>query len=226
MIASSRGSANTLLTQRAIIEAAAEVADAGGVAAVTMRSVAKVLGVEAMSLYYHVANKDALLDSLADWVFEQIILPDLDEHWRLGMIARAHSARSVLSKHSWALGMLESRPTPGEKLLRHHDRILGCLLRGGMSPVLAAHAFSAIDSYIYGFVLTEASISSSPENLVEEGFSAEVAKQAEKYPNMALIAMAAVNDYNFTFEDEFDYGLSLILDGFDERLQNQNKNTG
>ncbi|MDE0867909.1 MAG: TetR/AcrR family transcriptional regulator C-terminal domain-containing protein [Aquiluna sp.] len=214
------------MTQRAIIEAAAEVADAGGVAAVTMRSVAKVLGVEAMSLYYHVANKDALLDSLADWVFEQIILPDLDEHWRLGMIARAHSARSVLSKHSWALGMLESRPTPGEKLLRHHDRILGCLLRGGMSPVLAAHAFSAIDSYIYGFVLTEASISSSPENLVEEGFSAEVAKQAEKYPNMALIAMAAVNDYNFTFEDEFDYGLSLILDGFDERLQNQNKNTG
>jgi hypothetical protein len=94
-----------------------------------------------------------------------------------------------------------------------------------MTPVLAAHAFSAIDSYIYGFVLTEASISSSPENLVEEGFSAEVAKQAEKYPNMALIAMAAVNDYNFTFEDEFDYGLNLILDGFEERLHSQSENT-
>jgi AcrR family transcriptional regulator len=224
MIASSRGRANTLLTQRAIIEAAAEVADAGGVAAVTMRSVAKVLGVEAMSLYYHLANKDALLDSLADWVFEQITLPDLKDHWRVEMMKRAHSARSVLSKHPWALGMLESRPTPGEKLLRHHDRILGCLLGGGMTPVLAAHAFSAIDSYIYGFVLTEASISSSPENLVEEGFSAEVAKQAEKYPNMALIAMAAVNDYNFTFEDEFDYGLNLILDGFEERLHSQGEN--
>ena len=224
MIASSRGRANTLLTQRAIIEAAAEVADAGGVAAVTMRSVAKVLGVEAMSLYYHLANKDALLDSLADWVFEQITLPDLKDHWRIEMMKRAHSARSVLSKHPWALGMLESRPTPGEKLLRHHDRILGCLLGGGMTPVLAAHAFSAIDSYIYGFVLTEASISSSPENLVEEGFSAEVAKQAEKYPNMALIAMAAVNDYNFTFEDEFDYGLNLILDGFEERLHSQGEN--
>jgi AcrR family transcriptional regulator len=225
MIASSRGRANTLLTQRAIIEAAAEVADAGGVAAVTMRSVAKVLGVEAMSLYYHLANKDALLDSLADWVFEQITLPDLKDHWRVEMMKRAHSARSVLSKHPWALGMLESRPTPGEKLLRHHDRILGCLLGGGMTPVLAAHAFSAIDSYIYGFVLTEASISSSPENLVEEGFSAEVAKQAEKYPNMALIAMAAVNDYNFTFEDEFDYGLNLILDGFEERLHSQSEHT-
>jgi len=115
MIASSRGRANTLLTQRAIIEAAAEVADAGGVAAVTMRSVAKVLGVEAMSLYYHLANKDALLDSLADWVFEQITLPDLKDHWRVEMMKRAHSARSVLSKHPWALGMLESRPTPGEK---------------------------------------------------------------------------------------------------------------
>jgi AcrR family transcriptional regulator len=214
-----------LLTQRAIIEAAAEVADAGGVVAVTMRSVAKVLGVEAMSLYYHLANKDALLDSLADWVFEQITLPDLEGQWRIEMMERAHSARSMLSKHPWALGMLESRPTPGEKLLRHHDRILGCLLGGGMTPVLAAHAFSAIDSYIYGFVLTEASISSSPENLVEEGFSAEVAKQAEKYPNMALIAMAAVNDYNFTFEDEFDYGLNLILDGFEERLHSQSEHT-
>jgi AcrR family transcriptional regulator len=208
-----------------IIEAAAEVADAGGVVAVTMRSVAKVCGVEAMSLYYHLANKDALLDSLADWVFEQINLPDLDDHWRIGMITRAHSARSVLSKHPWALGMLESRPTPGEELLRHHDRILACLLGGGMTPVLAAHAFSVIDSYIYGFVLTEASISSSPENLVEEGFTAEVAKQAEKYPSMALIAMDAINDYNFTFEDEFDYGLNLILDGFEERLRSHSENT-
>jgi AcrR family transcriptional regulator len=225
MIASSCGGENTLLTQRSIIEAAAEVADGGGVAAVTMRSVAKVLGVEAMSLYYHVANKDALLDSLADWVFEQISLPDLDDHWRVGMIERAHSARSVLSKHPWALGMMESRPTPGERLLRHHDSVLGCLLRGGMTPVMAAHAFSAIDSYIYGFVLTEASISSPTDNIVEEGFSAEVAKQAEKYPNMALIAIAAVNDYNFTFEDEFDYGLNLILDGFEERLRSQSENT-
>ena len=209
-----------MLTQRAIIEAAAEVADAGGVAAVTMRSVAKVLNVEAMSLYYHLANKEALLDALADWVFEQIALPELEDHWRIAMVARAHSARSVLSKHTWSLGMLESRPTPGENLLRHHDRILGCLLGGGMTPVMAAHAFSAIDSYIYGFVLSEASISSPPENF-EEGFSAEVAKQAEKYPNMALIAMAAMNDYNFTFEDEFDYGLNLILDGFEQRLGSQ-----
>lgn len=210
-----------MLTHRAIIQAAAEVADAGGVAAVTMRSVAKTLNVEAMSLYYHVANKEALLDSLSEWVFEQIALPDIAENWRTAMIARAKSARAVLSKHSWALGMLESRSTPGEKLLEHHDRILGCLLGGGMSPVLAAHAFSAIDSYIYGFVLTEASISSTPENSVEEGFSAEVAKQAEKYPNMALIAMTAMNNYSFTFEDEFEYGLTLILDGFEERLRGQ-----
>jgi AcrR family transcriptional regulator len=224
MLASSCERAKTVLTQEAIIEAAAEVADAGGVAAVTMRSVAKILGVEAMSLYYHVANKDALLDSLADWVFEQITLPDVEDNWRIGMVARAHSARSVLSKHPWALGMLESRPTPGEKLLRHHDSVLGCLLRGGMTPVLAAHAFSAIDSYIFGFVLNEASLSSEPENSEQEGFSAAVAKQAEKYPNMALIAMAAMNDFNFTFEDEFDYGLNLILDGFEERLHSQGEN--
>lgn len=212
-----------MLTQKAIIEAAAEVADGAGVAAVTMRSVAKVLGVEAMSLYYHLANKEALLDALVDWVFDQIALPNLEDHWRIAMISRAHSARLVLSQHPWALGMLESRPTPGEKLLQHHDHVLGCLLGGGMTPVLAAHAFSAIDSYIYGFVLTEASIASPSANS-EEGFSAEVAKQAENYPNMALIATEAMSDYNFTFEDEFDYGLNLILDGFEERLQSHIKN--
>jgi len=211
-----------LLTQKVIIEAAAEVADGAGVAAVTMRSVAKVLGVEAMSLYYHLANKEALLDALVDWVFDQIALPNLEDQWRIAMISRAHSARLVLSQHPWALGMLESRPTPGEKLLQHHDRVLGCLLGGGMTPVLAAHAFSAIDSYIYGFVLTEASIASPSAN-PEEGFSAEVAKQAENYPNMALIATEAMSDYNFTFEDEFDYGLNLILDGFEQRLQSRSK---
>lgn len=212
-----------MLTQKAIIEAAAEVADAGGVAAVTMRNVAKVLGVEAMSLYYHLANKEALLDALADWVFEQISLPDLEEHWRVAMIERAQSARSVLSKHSWALGMLESRPAPGERLLVHHDRVLGCLLGGGMTPVLAAHAFSAIDSYIYGFVLSETTISSPPENL-EQGFSAEIGRQPEKYPNLALVAMAARNDHQFSFEDEFEYGLNVILDGFEDHLQRQGDN--
>jgi len=221
MLPSARGRANTLLSQSAIIEAAAEVADAGGVGAVSMRSVAKVLGVEAMSLYYHVANKEALLDALANWVFEQIVLPELSDDWRAAMITRARSARSVLSKHPWALGMLESRSTPGEKLLEHHDRILGCLMGGGMTPVLAAHAFSAIDSYIYGFVLTEISLSTAPENQTDEGFSAEVAKQAEKYPNMALIALEAMNGHSFTFEDEFEYGLNLILDGFEERLEIQ-----
>lgn len=214
-----------MLTHRAIIEAAADVADAGGVAAVTMRSVAKTLGVEAMSLYYHVANKEALLDALANWVFEQIALPELNDDWRTAMITRARSARSVLSKHSWALGMIESRPIPGEKLLQHHDRILGCLLGGGMSPVLAAHAFSAIDSYIYGFVLTEASIS-FPEASVEGGFESEVALQGDKYPNMALIAAAAKDSHSFTFEDEFDYGLNLILEGFEQRLKNQRGNLG
>ena len=214
-----------MLSQSAIIEAAAEVADAGGVGAVTMRSVAKVLGVEAMSLYYHVANKEALLDALANWVFEQIALPDVNENWRTAMITRAQSARQVLSKHPWALGMLESRPTPGERLLEHHDRILGCLMGGGMAPVLAAHAFSAIDSYIYGFVLTEASIS-SPDASVAEGFESEVALLAEKYPNMALIAAAAKDSHSFTFEDEFDYGLNLILDGFEQRLKNQSGNLG
>ena len=114
----------TPLSRDRIINAAATVADGAGLAAVSMRSVAKVLGVEAMSLYHHVPSKEALLDDLADWVFARIELPEVGDTWREAITARARSARSVLTAHPWALGMMESRPTPGPAMasapcLRH-----------------------------------------------------------------------------------------------------------
>src|SRR5688572_3041701 len=117
--------ARTPLSRERIVAAAAAVADGAGVAAVSMRSVAKSLSVEAMSLYHHVPSKEALLDDLANWVFEQIELPEVGESWREAMASRARSARSVLTAHPWALGMMESRPNPGPALLQHHDRLLG-----------------------------------------------------------------------------------------------------
>ena len=137
-----------------------------------MRSVGRELDVEAMSLYHHVASKDALLDGLADWVFERIDTPSASGPWRSEMERRAHSARTVLAAHPWGLGLIESRRSPGPATLRHHDAVLGCLRASGFTVALAAHAFSVLDAYVYGFVLTEVNLPFQPgesaEDFVEE----------------------------------------------------------
>ena len=202
-----------------MVDAAAAVADRRGLAGVSMRSVAAELGVEAMSLYHHIANKEALLDALADWVFEQIDLPAADAPWRSALRLRALSARSVLTAHRWALGMLESRPRPGEPLLRHHDRVMGCLHRAGFSASLATHAFSAVDAYVYGFALTEATVPFEPGEGAEKDFAAAVAPDPEEYPHLTRALGELFEDGAYAFADEFEYGLDLILDGIERRFE-------
>ena len=125
------------LTSDGIIRAAVRVADRGGIGQVSMRNVGKELGVEAMSLYHHLAGKDALLDGLADWAFARIEPPEPSDPWRQGMTRRAASARQTLAQHPWALGLLESRRSPGPALLAHHDAVLGSLRRNGFWPAWA-----------------------------------------------------------------------------------------
>lgn len=210
--------ARAVLSRERIVEAAASVADRGGIASVSMRSVAAELGVEAMSLYHHVANKDALLDSLADWAFEQITAPEIDDPWRPAMVARARSARSVLVRHPWAIGMIEARPRPGTPLLRYFDRVLGCLFNSGFSAALATHLFSALDAYTYGFALTEATLPFAPADGAEKSFAEDVAPSADEYPHLARSLDDLLRTGTYSFADEFDYGLDLILDGFEQRL--------
>jgi AcrR family transcriptional regulator len=206
------------LTAQRIIEAAAAVADDGGLAAVSMRNVAKELKVEAMSLYHHVADKESLLDGLADWIVEQIELPDVTDPWRAAMSARAHSAHDVLSTHPWAISLIESRPAPGLPLLRHHDRIVGCLLESGFSAALATHAFSAIDAYVYGFTLSEAHLPFTPGDGAEEAFASDVAPSADEFPYLARSLGELMETGTYSYGAEFGYGLELILDGFATRL--------
>lgn len=210
--------ARALLSKARIVEAAAVVADRGGVGAVSMRSVAAELGVEAMSLYHHVANKSALLDALADWAFEQISAPEVDAPWRSAMVVRARSARSVLVRHPWALGMIEARPRPGTPLLRHFDRVYGCLLNSGFSPELATHMFSALDAYIYGFALTESTLPFAPAEGAENSFAEDVAPSPEEYPHLARALEGLMSGGTYSFADEFDVGLDLLLEGFERRL--------
>ena len=181
-----------------------------------MRGLGEAVGVEAMSLYNHVANKDDLLDGMVDLVFSEIQLPTSGGDWKTAMRQRAISAREALARHPWALGLMESRTSPGPAALRHHDAVLGCLRNGGFPVELAAHAFSALDSYIYGFVLQEANL---PFDTAEE--TAEVAQMilqqlpADQYPHLTELTIEHVLQPGYDYGDEFEYGLDLILDGLD-----------
>ncbi|WP_341720984.1 TetR/AcrR family transcriptional regulator [Micromonospora sp. FIMYZ51] len=208
------------LTHHRIIEAAVRVADRGGVGQVSMRNVGKELGVEAMSLYHHLAGKDALLDGLANWIFTQIELPEPQQPWRQAMVERAESSRQVLSQHPWALGLIESRRSPGSALLRHHDTVLGCLRRNGFSVALAAHAFSAIDAYVYGFVLTELNLPFDA-NETAEGFVDEIrsALPADEYPHLVEMITQQVVGGGYSYANEFGFGLDLILDSLERHRE-------
>lgn len=111
-----------------------------------------------MSLYNHVAGRDDLLDGMVDAVFAEIALPTPSTEWKAAMRDRAASSRTVLGRHPWAAGLLDSRSSPRPATLRHHDAVLGALRAGGFSVAMAAHAFSVLDSYVYGFVLQETAL--------------------------------------------------------------------
>ncbi|HEV2871948.1 MAG TPA: TetR/AcrR family transcriptional regulator C-terminal domain-containing protein [Actinomycetota bacterium] len=206
------------LTRERVLAAAIDLADRDGIASLSMRKLAQELGVEAMSLYHHVANKDAILDGLIDLVFGEIDLPVGEADWKAAMRRRAISAREVLRRHPWATGLMESRSTPGPATLRHHDAVLGILRNGGFPLELAAHAYSLLDSYIYGFALQETSL---PFNTPEE--TAEVAQAmmaefpADAYPHLTEIAVEHVLQPGYSYASEYLFGLDLILDGL-ERL--------
>ena len=207
------------LSSERIVAAAAKVADEGGVTAISMRNVARELGVEAMSLYHHIANKEALLDALVNWVFAQIDLPDPEASWREGMRVRAASARQVLVGHPWALALIDSRSNPGPALLRHHDAVIGCLRRGGFPIDLVAQAFSVIDAYVYGFALTERNLPFDPASDDQAvDFVADLTPVLAQHPYLFELVRHLTATGEYSFSDQFDRGLDIILDELARRL--------
>ena len=204
----------TPLTRQRVLRAAVALADRGGVGALSMRKLAQELGVEAMSLYHHVANKDDILDGIVDVVFGEIELPTGEAGWEAAMRRRAVSAREALRRHPWATGLMESRRSPGPANIRHHDAVLGVLRNAGFPVELAAHAYSLLDSYIYGFALQEASLPfHTPEETAEVAQEIMSAFPADQYPHLAEIATEHVLQPGYDYGNEFLYGLDLILDG-------------
>lgn len=208
--------ARPALSPERIVDAAAAVADAKGLTGVSMRSVGRELGVEAMSLYHHVAGKEALLDRLADWLMAQVDAPSPDGDWRSGMHTRAHSVREVLGTHPWGLMLLESRRSPGFPLLAGHEAVQASLRAGGFSVRLAAHAYAVLDAYVYGFVLSEQQLPFEPGGADE--MIKEMTLPAEHFPALAEMTAELVVGQDYRFGDEFEWGLELVLDGLAARL--------
>jgi AcrR family transcriptional regulator len=205
------------LSRDRVLSAAMTFADKHGITSLSMRKLGEALSVEAMSLYNHVSNKDELLDGIVDLVFAEIDQPSDGVDWKTAMRQRAISARHALSRHHWAIGLMESRTSPGPATLRHHDAVIGSLRKAGFSIALAAHAYSLLDSYIYGFALQEASL---PFDTAEE--TAEVAEmifsqlRPEDYPYLTELTVEHVLQPGYDYGNEFEFGLDLILDGLEK----------
>ena len=204
------------LSRERVMQAAIALADEAGIDSLTMRKLGEQVGVEAMSLYNHVANKVDLLDGMIDGIFAEVRVPSGDIDWQSAMRERAMSMREVLARHRWAIGLMESRSAPGPATLRHHDAVIGVLRTAGFTVALAAHAYSALDSYIYGFALQERSL---PFDTAEE--TAEMAQAflaqfpAEEYPHLAELTVRHVLQPGYDYGDEYLFGLQLILDGLE-----------
>jgi AcrR family transcriptional regulator len=194
-----------------------KLADAGGFESLTMRRLAKELGVEAMSLYNHVANKEDLVDGLVELIFSEIDVPAPgEEPWRTAMRRRAISAREVLNRHPWAIGLMEGRMNPGPATLRKHDAVMGCLREAGFPFRAAVHAYSVMDAYIYGFALQERAL---PFDAPEETAKVMEAQRAtvpdmDAYPYLVETATEMAKA-GYDYATEFEFGLDLILDGLE-----------
>ena len=206
------------LTRQRVLGAAVGLADVAGIESLTMRKLGQELGVEAMSLYNHVANKDDILDGMVDLVFGEIDIPGGADDWKAAMRRRAISAHEALLRHPWATSLMQSRTKPGPATLRHHDSVLGSLRGAGFSVVMAAHAFSVIDGYVYGFALQQINLPLQSREQVAEVGEDILRRLKGAFPHLAEMITDHAMKPGYDYAAEFEFGLDLILDGL-ERLR-------
>lgn len=210
--------ASTGLNRRRVVVEAIRMADAEGVHGLSMRRLATALGAGAMSLYHYVANKEQLLDAMVDVVFEEIDLPREDAPWRDAIRGRALSARRVLARHRWAIGLLDTRTAPGPANLRHHEAVTACLRTAGFSVSMATHANWLLDSYLYGYALQEAGLAmNSPDDFaaaIDDVYLPQLPADRFPYLRESAAELAAAG---YDPSEEFLFGLDLILDGLEAR---------
>src|SRR5215211_9035133 len=217
------------LSRERVLETAVAFADRHGLDALSMRKLAEQLDAGAMSLYHYVANKEQLLDGMVDIVFGEIEPPSLELDWKTAMRRRALSTREALNRHRWALGLMESRATPGPASFALHDAVLGCLREAGFSIELTIQAYSVQDAYIYGFALQEKSVpfedaeeaaavaEAQVQDYAEREQEQQLAALADAFPYLAEVVAGYVAKVGYDFAAAFEYGLDLILDALEKR---------
>lgn len=208
------------LTAGRVIAGAVELADRIGVEALTIRRLADHLAVRPMSIYHHVAGKEAIVDGMVEAVFDEIARPPADLPWKDAIRHRARSARAALRRHPWAPPLMESRVHPGAGILDHHEAVLAVWFRAGFPLELVAHAGAVVDAFVYGFALQEAAL---PFGEQEGQLSAEAAEivvplAPERYPSMIRFAREYALQPDYDFGRSFEFGLDVLLDGLDRAL--------
>lgn len=207
------------ITRERVLDAAIQLADEGGVEGLSMRRLGTALGVQAMSLYNHVPNKDAVVHAILDRVVDEIRRPARDTPWREAQRDRARSAREVYTRHPWAMELITARTQPGLATLLHHDAILGNLRTNGFPLPLAAHAIALLDAYVFGAVLQELALPfQSPEEDAPVAEEVMAAFPADQAPFLLEMITDHAMQPGYAFTDEFDWGLELVLDGLERRL--------
>jgi AcrR family transcriptional regulator len=208
------------LSRERVLQTAVRLADQRGFASLSMRRLGQELGVEAMALYYHFSSKHEVLTGMVDLVFGEIEVPTSATDWKTAMRRRAISTREALARHPWAIGLMESRIDPGPANLRHHDAVIGTLRAAGFDIAMAAHAYSLLDSYIYGFALTKLNLPFDSEEetaAVAQGMLERFADN--QYPSLVEFITDHASKPGYDLEDEFEYGLDLLLDGLERAWQ-------
>ncbi len=218
--ATSQPETRTPLNKQRLIKGAVTLADTKGIASLTMRNLAQELGVKPMALYHHVAGKEEVIDGMVDTVFREIDLPPQNHAWMEAIRQRNRSARTVLLRHPWAVNLMEARSAPGPATLSHHDAVIGCFRKAGFSIEMSAHAYSLVDSYLYGFVLTEVNLPFDSAETTHEVTEAIMEQfPTDDYPHLTELAVEHVLQPGYNYGDEFDFGLELILEGLERWAQ-------
>ena len=207
------------LSRERVLHAAVRLADTVGIEALSMRRLGQQLGVEAMSLYNHVANKDDLLDGMVELVVAEIEAPEVGGDWKVAMRRRSISTHAVLMRHPWASMLIVSRLNVGPAMLRYVDATVGCLRAAGFSVAMADHAWNAIDAYVYGFTMQRLNFPLDPSDYASAAAAYLPTVSAGPYPHLAEMTRAIAESRHDGVQ-ELEFGLDLLLEGLDRELAN------
>ncbi len=211
------------LTKERVLRAAIALADEGGIESLSMRKLGQELGVEAMSLYNHVENKEDILDGMVDTLASEIELTLGDADWRSAMRDQILAARVVMARHPWAPAVIESRKTLSAPMMKYMDSVLGIFRQGGLSMDLSHHAMHVLGSRVLGFAQElyddSQALEESPEVV-----AVMMKQMGSVYPNITALTEQITHDEATIIgsgcddDVEFAFALDLILDGL-ERIR-------